>query len=80
MRVKLVIDLELAEGKRPGTRYGWAERVARTVGSFAGRMSPVRRLVSVELRQPADGERPETVLMAIEGSELVPDWVFANRT
>ena len=68
----VAIDLEIADGKRPGTRYGRAERIARAVGAFAGKLKPVRGVRSVEVRQPADGDRPEGVLMSFGGSEVRP--------
>ena len=72
MRIRLVIDLELDEGRRAGTGYGRAERVARAVAAFAGRLGAVRVLRSFEVRRPADDTHPETVLMSFDGSEARP--------
>ena len=72
MRIRLVIDLDLDEGRRLGTRYGRAERVARAVAAFTGRIGPVQRVRSFEVRQPADDTHPETTLMVFDGSEALP--------
>ena len=72
MRIKLVIDLDLDEGKRLGTRYGRAERVAQAVAAFTGRLASVQRLRSFEVRQPGNDTHPETVLMSFDGSEAWP--------
>ena len=72
MRVTVTIDLEIADGKRPGTRYGRADRIARAVGAFADRLRAVSSVRSVEVRHPADGDQPGAVLMSFDGSEVWP--------
>ena len=80
MRVTVAIDLEIADGKRPGTRYGRAERIARALGAFADRLNTVSSVRSFEVRQPADGDQPGAVLMSFDGSEVWPMGLPARKT
>ena len=71
MRILLVFDVELDEGKRPSTGFRRLDRLVRAAGGFVGRLSGVRVVHSVSLCDPAQFEllRPE---VRYDGRQVAP--------
>jgi hypothetical protein len=72
MRITIAIDLDIVEGKRPGTGYGRAERAAKAIGAFAQRLSAVGKLRSVQVRQPSGVGDSQSALMSFGPSQVQP--------
>ena len=73
MRALIVLEVEIDDGKRPGTGFARLEWVARSTASFIGYQRRVRRLHSVTVHHAAVAEHlPAIPLMAFEPEPELP--------
>ncbi len=76
MRALIVIDVEVEDGQRPGTRYARLEWVARSVARFVGFQKRIRRVNNVEVHSgEATAAMPEVPLMRITGHVEIKEGV-----
>ncbi|MCP3996372.1 MAG: hypothetical protein GY722_15140 [bacterium] len=68
MRALIVIDVEVEDGQRPGTRYARLEWVARSVARFVGFQRRIGRVNTVEVHPgEVTASLPAVPLMRISG-------------
>ncbi len=76
MRALIVLDVEVEDGQRPGTRYARLEWVARSVARFVGFQKRIRRVNNVEVHPgEAATAMPEVPLMRISGQAEIEQGV-----
>lgn len=67
MRALIVLDVEIDEGKRPGTGFARLEWVAGSVARFVGFQRRVKRLHSTTVHHPAAVDQlPSLPLITVE--------------
>ncbi|MCP4306249.1 MAG: hypothetical protein GY788_15555 [bacterium] len=76
MRALIVIDVEVEDGKRPGTRYARLEWVAESVARFVGFQKRIRTVNIVEVHPgEATAAMPAVPLMRISGETDIEEAV-----
>jgi len=67
MRALIVLDVEIDEGKRPGTGFARLQWVTRSVARFVGLQRRVKRLHSTTVHHPAAiNQLPSLPLISVE--------------
>lgn len=67
MRALIILDVEIDDGKRPGTGFARLQWVTRSVARFVGLQRRVRRLHSTTVHHPAAIDQlPSLPLLSVD--------------